>query len=76
MRGPSARERFEAAAAELGLDIDVRRFPQGTHTAAEAAAAVCCELGQLVFMALYFVGTVILGAIYGEVLGRRPHRRR
>ena len=48
MASPSARERFQAAAAELGLDIDVRRFPQGTRTAAEAAAAVGCELGQIV----------------------------
>lgn len=48
MAGPSARERFKAAAAELGLDIDVQRFPQGTRTAVEAAAAVGCELGQIV----------------------------
>ena len=32
----------------MGLDIDVRRFPQGTRTAVEAAAAVGCELGQIV----------------------------
>ena len=44
----SARERFAAAAAAMGLDIDVRRFPQGTRTAVEAAAAVGCELGQIV----------------------------
>ena len=44
----SALERFAAAAAALGLDIDVRRFPQGTRTAVEAAAAVGCELGQIV----------------------------
>ena len=44
----SARARFENAAAAMGLDIDVRRFPQGTRTAVEAAAAVGCELGQIV----------------------------
>ena len=32
----------------MGLDIDVRQFPQGTRTAVEAAAAVGCELGQIV----------------------------
>ena len=37
-----------AAAAELGLTLDVCRFPQGTRTAPEAAAAVGCELGQIV----------------------------
>ena len=48
MAYPSAGERFAAAAAAMGLDIDVRRFPQGTRTAVEAAAAVGCELGQIV----------------------------
>ena len=43
-----AWQRFEVAAAALGLDIDVQRFPQGTRTAVEAAAAVGCELGQIV----------------------------
>ena len=48
MIGSSAGQRFAAAAAAMGLDIDVRRFPQGTRTAVEAAAAVGCELGQIV----------------------------
>ena len=48
MANPSAGERFAAAAAAMGLDIDVRRFPQGTRTAVEAATAVGCELGQIV----------------------------
>ena len=48
MASPSDRERFAEAAAAMGLDIDVRRFPQGTRTAVEAAAAVGCELGQIV----------------------------
>ena len=32
----------------MGLDIDVRHLPQCTRTAVEAAAAVGCELGQIV----------------------------
>lgn len=48
MAGSGARERFDAAAVAMGLDIEVRRFPQGTRTAVEAAAAVGCELGQIV----------------------------
>lgn len=32
----------------MGLDIDVQRFPQGTRTAVDAAAAVGCQLGQIV----------------------------
>lgn len=51
----SASERFTQAAAMHGLALDVREFPQGTRTAADAAAAIGCEVGQivksLVFMA-------------------------
>ena len=43
-----AVERFERAARALGLSLEVRRFPQGTRTAAEAARAVGCEVGQIV----------------------------
>ncbi len=43
-----ASERFERAAAERGLAVEVRRFPEGTKTAADAARAVGCQLGQIV----------------------------
>jgi Cys-tRNA(Pro) deacylase len=36
------------AAARAGLTIDVRRFPEGTRTAADAARAVGCEVAQIV----------------------------
>ncbi|MBT2458677.1 YbaK/EbsC family protein [Streptomyces sp. ISL-86] len=39
---------FAKALAELGLDVTVRTFPDGTRTAAEAAAAIGCELSQIV----------------------------
>jgi len=41
-------DRFERAARAAGLSLDVRRFPQGTRTAADAATAVGCEIGQIV----------------------------
>ena len=44
----SARERFLAGAETLGLAPEILRFPEGTRTAAQAAAAVGCELGQIV----------------------------
>ncbi len=44
----AAAERFEQAAIALGLNLDIKRFPEGTRTAADAAAAVGCELGQIV----------------------------
>jgi len=41
--------RFAAALAALGLaDVEVRAFPEGTRSAADAAAAIGCELGQIV----------------------------
>lgn len=47
--------RVVAAAASAGLAIEVRRFPEETRTAAEAARAVGCDVAQivksLVFMA-------------------------
>jgi len=50
-----AIDRFMEAAKVLGHEVEVRRFPEGTKTAADAARAVGCDIGQivksLVFMA-------------------------
>ncbi len=50
-----AIDRFLEAAAVLGHPVEVRRFPEGTRTAEDAARAVGCAVGQivksLVFMA-------------------------
>lgn len=50
-----AIERFLGAAEVLGHTVEVRRFPEGTKTAEDAARAIGCEVGQivksLVFMA-------------------------
>jgi prolyl-tRNA editing enzyme YbaK/EbsC (Cys-tRNA(Pro) deacylase) len=40
--------RVVAAAASAGLAIEVRRFPEETRTAAEAAQAVGCDVAQIV----------------------------
>ena len=40
--------RVTAAAKERGLDISTRRFPEGTKTAADAAAAIGVTVGQIV----------------------------
>jgi prolyl-tRNA editing enzyme YbaK/EbsC (Cys-tRNA(Pro) deacylase) len=45
---PRSDERFEAAARELGLDLAIRRFPEGTRTAVDAARAIGCDVGQIV----------------------------
>lgn len=45
----AAHPRFAAALAELGLSgIEIRAFPDATRTAAEAAAAIGCELAAIV----------------------------
>lgn len=44
----SAVERFEERARELGVEVDVTTFPEGTRTAEDAAAAIGCSVGQIV----------------------------
>ena len=41
-------ERVTAEASQAGLRIEVRRFPEGTRTAADAARAIGCEVAQIV----------------------------
>ena len=56
-------ERVVRVAAERGLTIDVRRFPEGTRTAADAASAIGCEIGQIVKSLVFIAGgqaTVVL----------------
>jgi Cys-tRNA(Pro) deacylase len=43
-----AVERFTDAAAALGFVAEVLTMDQSTHTAAEAAAAIGCEVGAIV----------------------------
>jgi prolyl-tRNA editing enzyme YbaK/EbsC (Cys-tRNA(Pro) deacylase) len=45
---PPAVQRVLDAAARKGVQLDVRLFERSTHTAAEAAAAVGAEVGQIV----------------------------
>ena len=56
---PNAR-RVADAARDLGLDIDVRTFPEGTKTAADAAAAIGVEVGQVAIVSL--VIPLLIGA--------------
>lgn len=39
---------MRAYAKERGLELDVRRFPEGTRTARDAARAIGCEVAQIV----------------------------
>ncbi len=50
-------QRVQAALQAHGLSYQVREFPQGTRTAADAARAVGCEVAQIV-KSLVFRATV------------------
>jgi prolyl-tRNA editing enzyme YbaK/EbsC (Cys-tRNA(Pro) deacylase) len=82
----NAIDRFTEAARAQGLRPEIRRFPEGTKTAEDAARAIGCEVGQivksLVFMAsgspvlaltsgANRVDTARLGALIGEKRVRR-----
>lgn len=43
-----AVERVRAHAKQHGFELDVRRYPAGTHTAEDAARAIGCEVRQIV----------------------------
>lgn len=58
--------RVVEAGRALGLDISPRRFPEGTKTAADAAAAIGVELGQIVKSLVFGVdGQVVLAYVSG-----------
>jgi len=59
-------QRVTAAAAALGLEIEIRRFPEGTKTAADAAQAIGVEVGQIVKSLVFAVdGDVVMGLVSG-----------
>ena len=59
-------QRVIAAAAERGLTIEPRRFPDGAKTAADAAAAIGVEVGQIVKSLIFAVdGDVVLAYVSG-----------
>jgi len=59
-------ERVAATARALGLQIHVRRFPDGTKTADDAAAAIGVEVGQIVKSLVFAVdGEVVMALVSG-----------
>lgn len=62
-----AHPRFVEALRELGLDVEVRRFPDATRTAVEAAAAIGCALSQIVKSLIFEAdGTPVLVLMDGS----------
>jgi prolyl-tRNA editing enzyme YbaK/EbsC (Cys-tRNA(Pro) deacylase) len=49
-----AIDRFLESARVLGHPVEVRRFPEGTKTAADAAQAIGCDVGAIVKSLVFF----------------------
>jgi Cys-tRNA(Pro) deacylase len=59
--------RVVSAGAELGLAIEPFHFPDGTKTAADAAAAIGVDVGQIVKSLIFAVdGQVVLAYVSGR----------
>jgi hypothetical protein len=50
--------RFAELAAELGLELEITRYPEGTRTAADAARAIGCEVAAIVKSLVFVVNDV------------------
>jgi len=58
--------RVVAAASRRGIAIDVRRFPAGTRTAADAARAVGAEVAQIVKSLVFMAdGSPVIALVSG-----------
>ena len=58
--------RVAAVCAERGLDVEVRAFPSGTRTAVDAAAAVGCDVAQIVKSLVFVVdGSPVVALVGG-----------
>ncbi|MFM8266932.1 MAG: YbaK/EbsC family protein [Ilumatobacteraceae bacterium] len=59
-------EKVRAAAAERGLELRIRTFPEGTRTAVDAANAIGVSVGQIVKSLIFAVdGEVVLAYVSG-----------
>jgi prolyl-tRNA editing enzyme YbaK/EbsC (Cys-tRNA(Pro) deacylase) len=59
--------RVIAAGRDLGLDLSTVHFPDGTKTAADAAAAIGVDVGQIVKSLIFAVdGRIVLAYVSGR----------
>jgi prolyl-tRNA editing enzyme YbaK/EbsC (Cys-tRNA(Pro) deacylase) len=56
-------DRVADAARALGLEVEVREFPEGTRTAEDAAAAIGVEVGQIVKSLVFAVDHEVVVAM-------------
>ena len=60
-------EKVAAAAQELGLDLELREFPEGTRTAEDAARAIGVEVGQIVKSLVFTLdGSLVIALVSGR----------
>jgi prolyl-tRNA editing enzyme YbaK/EbsC (Cys-tRNA(Pro) deacylase) len=58
--------RVADAGRRAGLELEVRRFPEGTRTAADAARAIGCEVAQIVKSLVFIAdGRPVLALVSG-----------
>ena len=63
---PNVRRVVEAG-RDLGVDVSVHSFPEGTKTAADAAAAIGVEVGQIVKSLVFTVdGDPVIALVSGS----------
>ena len=60
-------EKVAAAARELGHELELREFPEGTRTAEDAARAIGVEVGQIVKSLVFLLdGTLVMALVSGR----------
>ena len=66
---PPATQRVLAAARTKGLTVEVHQFPEGTKTAADAAAAIGCSVAAIVKSLVFMVGKdPVLALVPGDLM--------
>jgi prolyl-tRNA editing enzyme YbaK/EbsC (Cys-tRNA(Pro) deacylase) len=66
---PPASRRVADAARTLGLELDIHQFPEGTKTAADAAAAIGCPVAAIVKSLVFVVGVEpVVALVPGDLM--------
>ncbi len=68
MELPSASRRLVSWARDAGFEVDVHVFPEGTKTAADAAAAIGCQIAAIVKSLVFKVdGSPVVALVPGDL---------
>lgn len=63
----ASTQRVVDAAAELGLQLEIHHFPAGTKTAADAAAAIGCDVAAIVKSLVFTIdGEPVVALVPGD----------